>query len=164
MNKVNKILFTTILLIFSISNIIFAGRWVQVGDNWRYERHNGGGDYIMERWWEDINANKVYYFDFYGNMVSGPIVINSKLYIYADTGEAITTGFDIDGVHYETSGKGEVLGLPQNFDLSAYPVAVTDSMMKLQNITANNQKNVYDDNSNAAPVAKQDGNTNIYDS
>ena len=53
------------------------------------------------------------------------ILIDNNLYVYTDTGEAVTTGYDIDGVHYNTDGRGKVLGLPMFFDLSRFPKANT---------------------------------------
>ena len=144
------------LFVFLLTEIAFSkGRWVKFGDNWRYELHAGGGDYVTEKWrgiYEDGLVEKVYYFDYYGNMATGPIVIKGELYIYGDDGAAITTGYDIDGVHYETDGKGKVLGLPLFFDLSPYKVAVTmDTIMLARSLNTN--INIYDDNNNISPTA-----------
>ena len=144
------------VLLFSLSLVQFSfskARWVKVGDNWRYELREGTGNYVMERWREiaDDGINeKVYYFDAHGNMVTGPIVINGSLYVYAETGEAITTGFDIDNLHYDTDGKGKVLGLPPFFDLSRFRRA--DSAA----ITLTIPQNEYDNNiiPTAAPQAQ----------
>lgn len=123
-NKLLVFLFSMFLIsIFTVQLCFTKSRWVKVGDDWRYELQEGSGNYVTERWrgiMDDGINEKVYYFDFYGNMVTGPVVINGSLYVYADTGEAITTGFDIDGVHYNTDGKGKVLGLPMFFDLSRF--------------------------------------------
>ena len=116
---------------FSVSIFSFcfaAGRWVKVGDNWRYEAHAGQKDYVAEKWkmiYENGIEEKVYYFDYYGNMVTGPVLINAELYIYGDEGAAVTTGFDYNGIHYETDGKGKVKGLPPNFDYSPYKSVAT---------------------------------------
>lgn len=140
------VLLTSVLLIsiFAVQICFCKSRWVKVGDNWRYEIGVGSGNYVTERWKsisDDGVNEKVYYFDIYGNMASGPIVINGDLYAYADTGEAITTGFDIDGVHYETDGKGKVLGLPLFFDLSRFKKANTEFFIR------NGSQTIYDDNS-----------------
>ena len=86
-------------------------------------------------------------------MVTGPVVINGKLYVYGDDGAAVTTGFDIDGLHYNTSGNGEVLGIPQLYDLSAFPVAYTQSVVFAKQLIENAEGKYYDDNNNIQPTA-----------
>ncbi len=124
-NKIITFLFSILLISVFTAQICFCkSRWVKVGDNWRYEIREGSGNYVTERWRaisDDGVNEKVYYFDIYGNMVTGAVLINDELYVYAETGEAITTGYDIDGVHYNTDGKGKVLGLPIFFDRSRFP-------------------------------------------
>lgn len=128
-NKILILLFSVLLISVFTAQLCFCkGCWVKVGDNWRYDLREGSGNYVTERWRsisDDGINEKVYYFDIYGNMVTGPILIDNNLYVYADTGEAVTTGYDIDGVHYNTDGKGKVLGLPMFFDLSRFPKANT---------------------------------------
>ena len=128
-NKILVLLLSILLISVFTAQLCFCkGRWVKVGDNWRYDLREGSGNYVTEKWRaisDDGINEKVYYFDIYGNMVTGPILIDNNLYVYADTGEAITTGYDIDGVHYNTDGKGKVLGLPMFFDLSRFPKANT---------------------------------------
>ena len=154
--NINAILVLITLFVLIIPEVVFAKpRWVKVGDNWRYELHAGGGDYVTEKWrgiFENGLVEKVYYFDYYGNMVTGPIVINNELYIYGTDGAAITTGYDIEGVHYETDGKGKVLGLPSFYDLTPYKVAVTNSSIMLER-KLNSSYNIYDDNNNISPIA-----------
>lgn len=155
MNKLKALV--AIVVFFSISLIQVAfckPQWVKVGDNWRYELHEGTKDYVQSKWraiLEDGIHEKVYYFDYYGNMATGPIVINSVLYVYGDDGAAVTTGFDIDGVHYETDSRGRVLGLPQFYDLSRFKFAVTDITV---NINADNIT-VYDNGVTAPTAAAQ---------
>ena len=128
-NKITCLFALVTLFSVSIFSFCFAaGRWVKVGDNWKYEAHAGQKDYVSEKWktiFENGVEEKVYYFDYYGNMVTGPVVIEGELYVYSENGDAVTTGFDIDGVHYETSSKGKVLGLPQFFDLSRFKQVAT---------------------------------------
>lgn len=139
-----------VLAIFDLG--ICKGRWVKSGDYWKYETKEGTGNYVYDRWrtiLEDEVTPKVYYFDYYGHMVTGKVLINEVPYIYADTGEAITTGFDINGAHYATDGRGRVLGLPKYFDLSMFkPVASA-----LSNINSYVEKNVYDDDNAVMPTA-----------
>lgn len=156
--RISKLLFGVIFSILIISNFSYAkARWVKVGDNWRYEGHAGGGDYVTERW-RAISDNgvdeKVYYFDYYGNMVTGPVLINAELYIYGDDGAAVTTGFDYDGIHYETDGKGKVKGLPPNFDYSAFKSVATPFTASMN--LRESQKTVYDDNNSIMPTAGKD--------
>ena len=150
---------TVICIVLSVSSVGFSKpRWVQKGDKWKLELHEGGGDYVADGWkslFENGIDEKVYYFDWYGNMVTGSIVINGKLYVYADTGEAVTTGFDINGAHYDTDPKGMVIGLPQFYDLSAYPVAVTSANYTKVTIDTASNATLYEDN-NIVPTAAKD--------
>ena len=152
----NKFVFIIITLLFVLSMFELGfskSRWVKDGDKWKYEIREGSGNYVTERWREIADNGidgKVYYFDYYGHMVTGPVLINGALYVYADTGEAITTGYDIDGVHYATDGRGKVLGLPMFFDLSRFaPVMSSTSAM----VANNSQVTIYDDNSAVMPTA-----------
>lgn len=148
LNKVIKVCIVALLAVLAVINFVFAGNWVKVDDNWRYEKHRGDKDYLQEKW-REIDG-KVYYFDYDGNMVKGPVVIDGRLYIYDDNdGFAITTGFDIDGIHYETSGKGLVMGLPKFTDLSNFPKAKTFA----SGIQVSNNNTIYDDNNNVTPTA-----------
>lgn len=68
--------------------------WVQDGGNWMYY----SGNKLLTGWW-DIGANgnhKRYYFDIYGNMVSGKwLQIDGKwYYFYADGTLAVSTKID----------------------------------------------------------------------
>lgn len=123
-NKIIGLIFSVLLIsVFTVQLGFCKARWVKVGDSWRYELREGTGNYVTDKWrtisLDGVNEH-VYYFDSHGNMVTGPVVIKSELYVYSGTGEAVTTGFDIDGVHYETDKKGKVLGLPQFYDLSRF--------------------------------------------
>ncbi len=155
MKKYLSLLFCTIIMITTVSNVVFArGAWKKVGDNWRYENHAGAGDYVMERFKTIYDSDGItattYYFDYFGNMVTGPVLIKGQLYIFDDEGGAVTTGFDIDGTHYSTEGNGRVVGLPINFDTSrfksVYSVA-TDMAINLA------ERNAFDDNNNITPTA-----------
>ncbi len=155
MNKLKSLVAITVFFILSLIQItICKPQWVKVGDNWRYELHEGTKDYVQNKWraiLEDGIHEKIYYFDYYGNMATGPVVINSVLYVYGDDGAAVTTGFDIDGVHYETDSKGKVLGLPQFYDLSRFKFAVTDITFNINEGSAT----AYDNNLTAPTAAVQ---------
>ena len=145
----------TLLMIISICGSVFAkGAWKRVGENWRYENHAGSGDYVTEKFKAIYDADgvteKVYYFDYYGNIATGNVLINFQLYAFGEDGAAITNGVDIDGVHYATEGNGKVVGLPIFFDLSRFP-----SVYAVNNdISINSgQANVYDDKNNITPTA-----------
>ena len=148
--------FTISLIVISIafSVTIFAkSRWVKVGDNWRYEVHEGGGDYVTEKFRAIYDADgvteKVYYFDYKGNMVTGPVIINNELYVYGEDGAAITTGFDIDGIQFETAGNGKVLNVPPTIKARFKQVDT-----KIVGITPDSSnRNVYDDNGPIMPTA-----------
>ena len=139
MNKIKYLLVFVFIFTLSIFQFTFSkSRWVKVGDNWKYELHENGGDYVTEKWRgiydPDGFTERVYYFDYNGNMVTGPVVIDGALYVYSENGDAVTTGFEIDGVLYQTDGRGKVLGLPQFFDLSRFNVAVTAGVVFNQNL------------------------------
>lgn len=157
MKTIISIFATFLIIVLSFSTTFAKARWVKVGDNWRYELHENGGDYVTEKWRSIYDSDgvtlKVYYFDYYGNMVTGPVVINGKLYVYGDDGAAVTTGFDINGLHYNTSGNGEVLGIPQLYDLSVFPVANTQSVVFAKQLIENAEGKYYDDNNNKQPTA-----------
>lgn len=147
-NRISKTLVIAFLSVVLFASFVYARhRWVKVGDNWRYELHEGSGDYVVERF-REID-NKVYYFDGKGNMVTGAVLINYDLYIFGEDGAAVTTGFDYNGEHFETMGNGKVLNLPIFFDKSKYP-----SVNNTTNIMSGNLGNqtVYDNN-NTAPTA-----------
>lgn len=123
-NKIIGLIFSVLLIsVFTVQLGFSKARWVKVGGCWRYELREGSGNYVIDKWrtisLDGVNEN-VYYFDSHGNMATGPVVIKSELYVYSNTGEAVTTGFTIDGVYYSTDKKGKVLGLPKNFDLSRF--------------------------------------------
>ncbi|MBR3288476.1 MAG: hypothetical protein IKI71_01760 [Lachnospiraceae bacterium] len=156
-NKIIVLAITIMLFVLAMFDLGFCrGRWIKSGDNWKYETKEGTGNYVYEKWrtiLDDGVTEKVYYFDYYGNMVTGKVLINGSPYIYADTGEAITTGFDINGAHYATDGRGKVLGLPKNFDLSIFkPVASV-----LSNLNNYVEKTVYDDDNAVMPTAAAPG-------
>ena len=144
----------TMFLCISLIQLGYSkGRWVQVDDKWKYEAHEGTKDYVTDRFrtmFEDGITEKVYYFDYYGYMVTGPAVIDGGLYIFSENGDAVTTGYDIDGVHYNTDGKGKVLGLPAFFDYSKYKTVATELSINM-NIVSDN-KTIYDDQ-NIMPTA-----------
>lgn len=148
-NRISKTIVIAVLSVLFFTTLVYAKhRWVKVGDNWRFELHEGAGDYIYEKF-RQID-DKVYYFDFYGNMVTGPVLINNDLYIFNSEGAAVTTGFDVNGAHYETAGNGKVLNLPSDFDKSKYPPVYTtfnDMFKNTSNVT------LYDDNNNMGPAA-----------
>lgn len=154
-NKILKFIASLIVISMAFSFTLFAkSRWVKVGDNWRYEVHAGGGDYVTEKWRAIYDSNgvteKVYYFDYHGNMVTGPVLINNELYVYGEDGAAVTTGFDIDGIHYETAGNGKVLDLPPYIDKSRFKQVET----YIIGVTPNSGANVaYDDHNNITPTA-----------
>ena len=152
-NRIFTLTLTILFFVLAIFDLGFCkGRWIKSGDNWKYEIKEGTGNYVYERWrtiLDDGVTEKVYYFDYYGNMVTGPIVINGVLYVYADTGEAVTTGFDIDGAHYPTDGRGRVLNLPPKFDISRFKSAIT----AVSSIGQNAEKTIFDDNNSITPTA-----------
>lgn len=155
MKKYLSLLFCTIIMITTVSNVVFArGAWKKVGDNWRYENHAGAGDYVSERFKTIYDSDgvtaKTYYFDFLGNMVTGPTVINAQLYVFDDEGAAVTTGFDIDGVHYNTEGNGKVVGLPIFFDLTRFKSVYSAQSDMVANLA---ERNAFDDNNNITPTA-----------
>ena len=149
--------FSISLIVISIAftlTIYAKSRWVKVGDNWRYEVHEGGGDFVTEKWKaiydKDGVTEKVYYFDYNGNMVTGPVCINNDLYVFGDDGAAVTTGFDIDGEHFETSSRGKVLGLPVFYDKSRFKQVAS----RFVGINVDSSgKNIYDDNNMIMPTA-----------
>ncbi len=153
-NKFLKFIMSLIIISIAFCFTLFAKpRWVKVGDNWRYELHAGGGDYVIEKWKSiydsDGNTEKVYYFDSKGNMVTGPVIIKNELYVYGEDGAAVTTGFDIDGLHFETTGNGKVLSIPAT--LKSRFKQVDESII---GITPNlSNVNIYDNNSNITPTA-----------
>lgn len=153
-SKFFKFTISLIFISIAFSVTIFAkSRWVKVGDNWRYEVHEGGGDYVTEKFRAIYDADgvteKVYYFDYHGNMVTGPVLIYNELYAFGEDGAAIKTGFDIDGIHFETSGNGKVLNVPAAMKSRFKQV---DTM--IIGITPGSQNNnLYDNNSIIAPTA-----------
>ena len=159
MKKVLLVL-TLILLCINSSFSVFAkktmlkNRWVQVGDKWKYEVGIGSGNYVSDKFRavfeSDGITQKVYYFDYDGFMVTGPVVIKDALFVFGDDGAAVTTGFDINGVHYETGENGKVLGLPKGFNLSVYPYAKT---VNNNIVITNGVPTQYDDNNNITPTA-----------
>ena len=154
MKKVILFIISIILIITFCTGIFAKGAWKRLGNNWRYESHAGSGDYVTEKFKSIYDADgvteKVYYFDYFGNMVTGLVLINSNLYAFGEDGAAMNNGVDIDGVHYDTEGNGKVLGLPIFFDIYKYPSVYTVG----DNIAINSgQGNIYDDNNNILPTA-----------
>ena len=153
-NKILKFVLSLVIVSSTLSfNLYARSRWVKVGDNWRYEVHEGGGDFVTEKWRAIYDQNgvteKVYYFDYIGNMVTGPVIINNELYVYGEDGAAITTGFDIDGIHFETEGNGKVLNVPPTIKAKFKQVDT-----KIVGITPDSSnRNVYDDNGPIMPTA-----------
>ena len=133
---------------------ISKNRWVQVGDKWKYEIGSGSGNYVSDKWKaifdKDGITQKVYYFDYDGFMVTGPVVIKDALYVFGSDGAAVTTGFDVGENHYDTSENGKVLGLPINFDIYAYPSVKTINDIILISSGIATQ---YDDQNNITPTA-----------
>ena len=155
----------SIVVTIAFCSVTFAkGAWKRIGNNWRYENHAGSGDYVTEKFKAIYDADgvteKVYYFDYFGNMVTGLVLINANLhyddrdeyanYSFGEDGVAMKNGVDIDGVHYDTEGNGKVLGLPIFFDIYKYPSVYTVG----NNIAINSgQTNFYDDKNNITPTA-----------
>ena len=152
-NKFLKFIVSLIIVSTAFSFTLYAkSRWVKVGDNWRYEIHEGGGDYVTEKWRTIFDPNgvteKIYYFDYHGNMVTGPVIIKNELYVYGEDGAAVTTGFDIDGIHFETAGNGKVLNVPAALKSKFKQV---DS--NIIGITPDSSKTLFDDNNFITPTA-----------
>ncbi len=152
-NKLLKFLVSLIIISITFSFTMFAkSRWVKVGDNWRYEIHEGGGDYVTEKWRAIYDSNgvteKIYYFDYHGNMVTGPVIIKNELYVYGEDGAAVTTGFDIDGIHFETAGNGKVLNVP-----AAMKSRFKQVDTNIIGITPDSSKTLFDDNNFITPTA-----------
>ncbi len=152
-NKLLKFIVSLIIISITFSFTVFAkSRWVKVGDNWRYEIHEGGGDYVTEKWRAIYDSNgvteKIYYFDYHGNMVTGPVIIKNELYVYGEDGAAVTTGFDIDGIHFETAGNGKVLNVP-----AAMKSRFKQVDTNIIGITPDSSKTLFDDNNFITPTA-----------
>lgn len=153
-NKFCRFALSLIIMLVTLTFTVFAkSRWVKVGDNWRYEVHEGGGDFVTERFRGIYDADgvveKVYYFDYHGNMVTGPVIINNELYVFGEDGAAIKTGFDIDGIHFETTGNGKVLNVPPELK---YRFRQVDT--RIMGITPDSSsKNLFDDNNAITPTA-----------
>ena len=157
-----KLLLVLALAIFCLVSTfsVFAkrsmskNRWVQVGDKWKYEVGSGSGNYVSDKFRSVFESDgitqKIYYFDYDGFMVTGPVVIKDALFVFGDDGAAVTTGFDINGVHYSTGENGKVLGLPKHLDLSAYPHVKTINNVI---VASNDVATQYDDNNNISPTA-----------
>lgn len=153
--KCVSLIICTLVIATTLCNFVFArGAWKKVGENWRYENHAGSGDYVVDKFKTIYDSDgitpKTYYFDYFGNMVTGPVLIKGNLYVFDDQGAAVTTGFDIDGAHYNTEGNGKVVGLPIFFDLSRF-----SSVYSVGSDIAINlgQGNVFDDKNNITPTA-----------
>lgn len=157
--KKSLIVLLCIISVFSASSVFAKksaskSRWVQVGDKWKYELQSGSGNFVQDKWRgifdKDGITQKVYYFDYDGFMATGPIVIKEELYVYGEDGAAVTTGFDVNGVHYQTAENGKVIGLPANTDLSMFKRAKTINDNILINAGIATQ---YDDNNSITPTA-----------
>ena len=157
-----KVLLFLTLATLSIASIfstyakktVSRNRWVQVGNKWRYEVGIGSGNFVSDKFRSvfdnDGVTQKVYFFDSDGYMVTGPNVIKDVLYVFGDDGAAVTTGFYINGVHYNTALNGKVLGLPQGFDIYVYPKAKTINDSIVINSGVPTQ---YDDQNNVSPTS-----------
>ena len=49
-NKILKFVLSLVIVSSTLSfNLYARSRWVKVGDNWRYELHEGGGNFVTEK-------------------------------------------------------------------------------------------------------------------
>lgn len=103
-----------VLVFVSVSLVVYAGNWVQDGNNWKFSEE---GEFVTYK--HKLIDGKWYLFDECGYMVTGLCEFDGKFYYYNQDGTPVSGQISYNNRQYTINGKGQILNINEE-DFYAY--------------------------------------------